>query len=188
MSQLLTSLLTVVGVRHDDVRDLAAAGADRAGHDPAVDRRHASYRASARRATSSPSGRHTGQLNSHIEESFTGHELVKVFGRRARSRQAFAEHNDALYQRQLRRAVRLRPDHAGDDVPRKPELRAVAVVGGLRVASGSITLGDVQAFIQYSRQFTQPLTQVASMANLLAVRGRLGRAGLRPARRRRADP
>ena len=44
---------------------------------------------------------------------------------------------------------------------------AIAVVGGLRVASGAMSLGDVQAFIQYSRQFTQPLTQVASMANLL---------------------
>ena len=43
----------------------------------------------------------------------------------------------------------------------------IAVVGGLRIASGSMTVGDVQAFIQYSRQFTQPLTQLASMANVL---------------------
>ena len=62
----------------------------------------------------------------------------------------------------------------------------IAVVGGLRITSGTMTLGEVQAFIQYSRQFTQPLTQVASMANLHAVRGRVGRAGVRAARRRGA--
>ena len=62
----------------------------------------------------------------------------------------------------------------------------VAVVGGLQVASGTMTLGDVQAFIQYSRQFTQPITQIASMANLLQSGRRVRRAGVRAARRRRA--
>ena len=60
---------------------------------------------------------------------------------------------------------------------------AIAVVGGLRVASGTMNLGDVQAFIQYSRMFTQPLTQLGSMANLLQSGCRLGRAGLRGAGR-----
>ena len=65
---------------------------------------------------------------------------------------------------------------------------AVAVVGGLRVASGAMSLGDVQAFIQYSRQFTQPLTQAASMANLLQSGRGVGGAGVRAARRARAEP
>jgi ATP-binding cassette subfamily B protein len=111
--------------------------------------------------------RHTGALNGHIEESFTGHELVKVFGRQGEVEAAFAEHNDALF-----RASFGAQFVSGLIMPAMMFIGnlnyvAVAVVGGLRVASGSMSLGDVQAFIQYSRQFTQPLTQVASMANLL---------------------
>jgi ATP-binding cassette subfamily B protein len=111
--------------------------------------------------------KHTGKLNGHIEESFSGHELVNVFGRRREVEQAFAEHNDALFQASFGAQF-----VSGLIMPSMMFLGnlnyvAVAVVGGLRVASGSMSLGDVQAFIQYSRQFTQPLTQVASMANLL---------------------
>jgi ATP-binding cassette subfamily B protein len=110
---------------------------------------------------------HTGRLNGHIEESFTGHELVKVFGRQREVERAFAEHNEALF-----RASFGAQFVSGLIMPSMMFIGnlnyvVVAVVGGLRVASGSMTLGDVQAFIQYSRQFTQPLTQVASMANLL---------------------
>jgi ATP-binding cassette subfamily B protein len=110
---------------------------------------------------------HTGRLNGHIEESFTGHELVKVFGRQREVERAFAEHNEALYQASFGAQF-----VSGLIMPSMMFIGnlnyvVVAVVGGLRVASGSMTLGDVQAFIQYSRQFTQPLTQVASMANLL---------------------
>jgi ATP-binding cassette subfamily B multidrug efflux pump len=111
--------------------------------------------------------KHTGRLNGHIEESFSGHELVKVFGRQREVEAAFAEHNDALF-----RAGFGAQFVSGLIMPSMMFIGnlnyvAVAVVGGLRVASGSMSLGDVQAFIQYSRQFTQPLTQVASMANLL---------------------
>jgi ATP-binding cassette subfamily B multidrug efflux pump len=111
--------------------------------------------------------KHTGRLNGHIEESFTGHELVKVFGRQREVEQVFAEHNDALFEASFRAQF-----VSGLIMPSMMFIGnlnyvAVAVVGGLRVASGSMSLGDVQAFIQYSRQFTQPLTQVASMANLL---------------------
>jgi ATP-binding cassette subfamily B protein len=111
--------------------------------------------------------RHTGALNGHIEESFTGHELVKVFGRQHEVEAAFAEHNDKLFQASFRAQF-----VSGLIMPMMMFLGninyvLVAVVGGLRVASGTMSLGDVQAFIQYSRQFTQPLTQVASMANLL---------------------
>ncbi len=109
----------------------------------------------------------TGQLNAHIEEAFTGHELVKVFGRQQEVEAGFAEHNEAMY-----RASYKAQFISGLIMPSMMFVGnlnyvAVAVVGGLRVATGALSLGEVQAFIQYSRQFTQPLTQVASMANLL---------------------
>lgn len=111
--------------------------------------------------------RHTGELNSHIEESFTGHQLVTVFGRRRAVGEAFAEHNENLF-----RASFGAQFLSGLMMPTmffigNLSYVAVAVVGGLRVASGQMSIGDVQAFIQYSRMFTQPITQVASMANLL---------------------
>ncbi len=110
---------------------------------------------------------HTGELNAQIEEAFTGHELVKVFGRQREVEAAFAGKNEELFQASFGAQF-----VSGIIMPSMMFLGnlsyvAIAVVGGLRVASGSMSLGDVQAFIQYSRQFTQPLTQVASMANLL---------------------
>ncbi|MEV4760683.1 ABC transporter ATP-binding protein [Micromonospora sp. NPDC049559] len=110
---------------------------------------------------------HTGALNSQIEEAFTGHELVKVFGRHREVEAAFAEKNDQLFKASFGAQF-----ISGIIMPSMMFIGnlsyvVIAVVGGLRVASGAMSLGDVQAFIQYSRQFTQPLTQVASMANLL---------------------
>jgi len=109
----------------------------------------------------------TGQLNGHIEEAYTGHELVKVFGRTEETVETFRELNEKLYVSSFRAQF-----ISGLIMPAMMFVAnlnyvVIAVVGGLRVASGAISLGDVQAFIQYSRQFTQPLTQVASMANLL---------------------
>jgi ATP-binding cassette subfamily B multidrug efflux pump len=111
--------------------------------------------------------RHTGELNAQIEEAFTGHELVKVFGRQREVEARFAAKNDEVFQASFAAQFM-----SGIIMPSMMFIGnltyvAVAVVGGLRVASGAMTLGDVQAFIQYSRQFTQPLTQVASMANLM---------------------
>lgn len=111
--------------------------------------------------------RRTGKLNAHIEETFSGHALVTVFGRRAEVERTFAEENDALFEASFKAQF-----VSGLIMPVMMFIGnlnyvAVAVVGGLRVASGTLTLGEVQAFIQYSRQFTQPLTQVASMMNLL---------------------
>ncbi|GHJ10200.1 multidrug ABC transporter ATP-binding protein [Micromonospora humidisoli] len=110
---------------------------------------------------------HTGELNGQIEEAFTGHELVKVFGRSPEVEASFHAKNEELF-----RASFGAQFISGIIMPAMMFVGnlsyvAIAVVGGLRVASGSMSLGDVQAFIQYSRQFTQPLTQVASMANLL---------------------
>ncbi|QWZ08251.1 ABC transporter ATP-binding protein/permease [Nocardioides panacis] len=111
--------------------------------------------------------RRTGQLNAHIEETFTGHALVKVFGRQQEVEQRFAEENDELFKASFGAQF-----VSGLIMPMMMFIGnvnyvVIAVLGGLRVASGSMSLGDVQAFIQYSRQFTQPLTQVASMVNLL---------------------
>nr|WP_239177976.1 ABC transporter ATP-binding protein [Actinoplanes octamycinicus] len=109
----------------------------------------------------------TGQLNGHIEEMFTGHTLVKVFGRQQEAEGAFREHNDKLYASSFRAQFISGLIQPAMMFISNVNYVLVAVVGGLRVASGSLSLGDVQAFIQYSRQFSQPLTQVASMANLV---------------------
>ena len=111
--------------------------------------------------------RSTGRLNAHIEETFSGHALVKVFGRQHEAERVFAEQNDDLFKASFGAQF-----VSGLIMPimmfvGNLNYVAIAVIGGLRVANGSISLGDVQAFIQYSRQFTQPLTQVASMTNLL---------------------
>ncbi len=111
--------------------------------------------------------KHTGALNAHIEESFTGHQLVKVFGRQKESEAEFRSRNEELYT-----ASSGAQFVSGLIMPSMMFLSnlsyvIIAVVGGLRITGGSMTLGEVTAFIQYSRQFTQPLTQVASMANLM---------------------
>ena len=110
--------------------------------------------------------KHTGTLNAQVEESFTGHALVKVFGRQAEAEEKFNEVNEELYEASFGAQF-----ISGIIQPAMMFLGnlnfvAIAVIGGLRVASGALSLGDVQAFIQYSRQFTQPLTQVAAMANV----------------------
>lgn len=109
----------------------------------------------------------TGELNSVVEETYTGHGLVKVFGRQPEAEQTFGERNAELREAGFRAQF-----VSGIIMPTMMFVGnlnyvVIAVVGGIRVASGAMTLGDVQAFIQYSRQFTQPLTQVASMANLM---------------------
>ena len=111
--------------------------------------------------------RSTGELNARVEETFTGHSLVKVFGRQQDAERAFDDKNAELYHSSFGAQF-----ISGIIMPSMMFIGnltyvAIAVVGGLRVASGSMSLGDVQAFIQYSRQFTQPLTQLASMANVL---------------------
>ena len=111
--------------------------------------------------------RATGEVTGVVEEAFTGHDLVKVFGRQREAQAQFDVSNDAHY-----RASFGAQFVSGIIMPALMFIGnlnyvLVAVVGGLRVASGQLSVGDVQAFIQYSRQFTQPLTQVASMANLM---------------------
>lgn len=111
--------------------------------------------------------RHTGKLNSHIEETFSGHDLVKVFGRQEEVEKTFAEENDKLFAASFKAQF-----ISGILMPLMMFVGnlmfvVVCVVGSLRVASGALSLGELQAFIQYSRQFTQPITTLASMMNLL---------------------
>ena len=109
----------------------------------------------------------TGKLNGHIEEMFTGHTLVKVFGRQREAEQTFTAHNEALFTSSFRAQFISGIIQPAMMFIGNLNYVLVAVVGGLQVATGAMSLGDVQAFIQYSRQFSQPLTQVASMANLV---------------------
>ena len=111
--------------------------------------------------------RHTGSLNAQVEEAFTGHTLVKVFGRQADVEERFRDKNEELFQ----------SSYAAQFISGiiQPAMMffgnlnyvAIALIGGLRVSSGQMSIGDIQAFIQYSRQFTQPLTQLASMINVM---------------------
>jgi len=111
--------------------------------------------------------KNTGSLNGHIEESFSGLELVRVFGRDKEMLAEFDERNEKLY-----KAAFGAQFVSGMIMPAMTFVSylsyvLIAVVGGLRVASGQMTLGDATAFIQYSREFSQPLGQIAGMANQL---------------------
>jgi ATP-binding cassette, subfamily B, multidrug efflux pump len=109
----------------------------------------------------------TGKLNAHVEEMYTGHSLVKVFGRQEESAAAFRERNEALYRASYKAQFVSGIMQPAMMFVANLNYVLVAVAGGLRVASGALSIGDVQAFVQYSRQFSQPLNQVASMANMV---------------------
>ncbi len=109
----------------------------------------------------------TGQLNGHIEEAYTGHSLVKVYGRQREVNQVFAETNDKLFDTSFKAQFISGIIMPVNFLIGNLNYVVIAVVGGLQVANGRMPLGNVQAFIQYSRMFTQPITQIASMANLL---------------------
>ncbi|WP_304512070.1 ABC transporter ATP-binding protein [Demequina sediminicola] len=111
--------------------------------------------------------KYTGELNGTIEETYSGHALVKVFGRQAKTQEEFDTKNEELYKASFGAQF-----ISGIIMPAAMFVGnlvyvAVAVVGGIMVAGGSLPIGDVQAFIQYSRQFQQPLSQLGSMFNLL---------------------
>jgi ATP-binding cassette subfamily B protein len=110
---------------------------------------------------------HTGALNGLIEETFTGHAIVKTFGKQAEVEERFAVTNEKLFEAGFGAQFMSGSIQPAMMFVGNINYVLIALVGGLRVASGSMGLGDVQAFIQYSRQFTQPLTQTASMMNVL---------------------
>jgi ATP-binding cassette, subfamily B, multidrug efflux pump len=108
-----------------------------------------------------------GELNGHVEEMYTGHKIVKAFGRERQSVAEFEEHNEKLYNAGWRAQF-----VSGIIMPLMRFIGNlgyvfVAVVGGIMVTKGAIAIGDVQAFIQYAQQFTQPITQLANFANVI---------------------
>ena len=108
-----------------------------------------------------------GDLNGHVEEMYTGHKIVKAFGREGQSIAEFNERNDKLYNAGWRAQF-----VSGIIMPLMRFIGNigyvfVAVVGGIMVTKNAITIGDVQAFIQYAQQFTQPITQLANFANVI---------------------
>ena len=111
--------------------------------------------------------KHVGALNGQIEEAFTGHSLIKVLGRRKEVEERFAVTNGQLYDAGFRAQFMSSVIMPAINFVGNLNYVAVAVVGGLRISSGAMSLGDVTAFIQYSRQFSQQLGQLASMANVL---------------------
>jgi ATP-binding cassette subfamily B protein len=109
----------------------------------------------------------TGTLNGQVEESHTGHSIVKVYGHQGDAIRHFDEENQGVYEASFKAQF-----ISGIVMPVMSFVGnlnyvAIAVIGGMQVATGRMSLGDVQAFIQYSRSFTQPITQTASIANLL---------------------
>jgi ABC-type multidrug transport system fused ATPase/permease subunit len=109
----------------------------------------------------------TGRLNAHVEETYSGFTLVKTFGQRARSEGEFHRLNDELYHASFGAQFISGLVSPATGFIGNLSYVAVAVMGGLQVATGQITVGSIQAFIQYIRQFNGPVNQVASMYNTL---------------------
>ena len=108
-----------------------------------------------------------GILNGHVEEMYTGHKIVKAFGHEGKSMAEFRDLNENLYNAGWRAQF-----VSGMIMPLMRFVGnlgyvIVAVVGGIMVTNGSIAIGDVQAFIQYAQQFTQPITSLANIANVI---------------------
>ncbi|MFC5338023.1 ABC transporter ATP-binding protein [Leucobacter denitrificans] len=111
--------------------------------------------------------KHTGDLNGHIEESFTGHELVRIFNRDKEMTEEFDRRNEGLFDASFKAQALSGAIMPSMNFVQSLTYVLIAVVGALRVTSGNLTLGDVTAFIQYSREFAQPVGQMAGMANML---------------------
>ena len=111
--------------------------------------------------------RHLGRLNGHVEEMYTGHAVVKAFGREETAVREFDDVNEELYD-----AGRKAQFISGIIMPMTMFIGnisyvLISVVGGILVTQRSISIGDIQAFITYTRQFTQPITQTANIANIV---------------------
>jgi len=118
-----------------------------------------------------------GELNGHVEEVFSGHRVVKAYGLESEVTHTFGEVNDELYENGWKAEF-----VSGTIMPLMRFVGnlgyvAIAVVGGLFAAQGAITIGNVQAFMQYSRQFGMPITELASIANVLPVHRGCGGTG-----------
>jgi ATP-binding cassette subfamily B protein len=108
---------------------------------------------------------HTGALNGQVEETFTGHAIVKAFGRQRDAEESFRATNDQLYDASFGAQFISGVIQPATMFIGNLNFVAIAVLGGVRVANGAMTIGDIQAFLQYSRSFTQPLSWIAAMVN-----------------------
>ena len=166
LSQLLTSLLTIVGVGVmmfviSPVLALLTLVI------VPISLLLVRFVARRSRARFAAQWQHTGALNALVEETFTGHALVKVFGRQGEVEERFRQTNGKLYEASFRAQFVSGIVQPAMMFLGNLNLLAIAVVGGLRVSSGTLSIGDIQAFIQYSRQFTQPLQQMAGVLNMV---------------------
>ena len=109
----------------------------------------------------------TGKLNGHVEEMHTGHSIVKAFGRQEEAIARFDEENEGLFQASYRAQFLSGTIQPAMQFIANINYVLICVIGGIQVANGQMSLGDVQAFVQYSRQFTMPITQTASIANVI---------------------
>lgn len=109
----------------------------------------------------------TGDVNGHVEESFSGHDVAVIFGRTDELRQTFDERNNELAGAAQKAQFLANSMHPTMQFISYLSYVAIAVLGGVKVASGKLTLGDATAFIQYSRQFNQPLGEIAGMMQML---------------------
>src|SRR5690606_36047774 len=109
----------------------------------------------------------TGKLNGHIEEAFTGHDVITLFNRQGAMITEFDQRNDDVYQASYKAQFVSGMIHPIMQWVTYLGYVGIAVVGALRVAAGALPLGSVTAFIQYSREFNQPLGQLAGLANMI---------------------
>ena len=109
----------------------------------------------------------TGKLNGHVEEMHTGHSIVKAFGRQEEAIERFDAENEQLFQASYRAQFLSGTIQPAMQFIANINYVLICVIGGIQVANGQMSLGDVQAFVQYSRQFTMPITQTASIANVI---------------------
>ncbi|MEO9255655.1 MAG: ABC transporter ATP-binding protein [Tepidiformaceae bacterium] len=109
---------------------------------------------------------HTGRLNAQVEETFTGHAIVKAFGRQHEVESTFRDSNDQLYEASFGAQFMSGVIQPATMLVGNLNFVAIAVLGGIRVTSGAMTIGGIQAFIQYSRNFSMPLSWIASMVNV----------------------
>ena len=109
----------------------------------------------------------TGALNGHVEQMYTGHELVKVFGHSGKAVEEFDELNDRMYSASFKAQFISGIIQPAMMFISNLNYVLISVIGGLQVAAGAMPRGDVQAFIQYARQFQMPITQIAAVVNLM---------------------
>ena len=165
LSQMLNSVLLLLGVAvmMFTISPLLAAVALTTVPASVFAMRNIAARARPRYITQ---WRTTGALNGIVEETFTGHAIVKAFGRQSDVEASFREKNDELFEASFGAQFMSSVMQPVTIFLGNVQYVIVAAVGGLRVASGAISIGDIQAFIQYSRTFSMPLTQLASMMNV----------------------